>query len=321
MNKTQKYLLAALAGQFILILVVFLLQKPVTARNNLIFTDLSPESVSVILISDSTGKSVSIEKQGTNWVLPNQDNFPVPAESVQQLIEKLATIRDNRLVTQSETSHERLRISDQNFERKIELTINGKKEVVYFGSSPVTSNIHFRLDGRPEVYLTNAITSSQLSPEISGWVDTILFQISGNTVSKIEVSNKAGRFAFTPDSESNWTTEQIKEGTQFDQSKWSSLLSGFTNLRFTEPVTRSEKNEFGLNDPLAEMVIEYKNDAGETTTGHLVIGNQDLAGNYYAKWNGSDYIYLISSFNAERFINLTPDDYSSPISTETTEGN
>jgi hypothetical protein len=40
MNKLQKYLIAILGLQFILILVVFLLQRPVAASNNLIFPDL-----------------------------------------------------------------------------------------------------------------------------------------------------------------------------------------------------------------------------------------------------------------------------------------
>jgi hypothetical protein len=40
MSKIQKYLLAILGLQFILILVVFLLQRPVAASNNFIFQDL-----------------------------------------------------------------------------------------------------------------------------------------------------------------------------------------------------------------------------------------------------------------------------------------
>ena len=316
MSKIQKYLLAILGLQIILILVVFLLQRPVAASNNLIFPDLKVETVTTIEISDSGGNLVSIEKQGEQWVLPLQDDFPVNAEIIQQLVEKLATVRDNRLVTRSEASHDRLSISNENFERKVEITFNGNKEIIYFGSSPATSNIHFRLNGKPEVYLTNALTSSEISTSISNWVDTVIYQISSNSVKRIEISNNADDFIFEPDAESVWSAQPIEVGNQFDQSKWSSLLTGFTTLRFVEPVSKSEKPEFGFDTPQAVMDIEYSNDTGETKSGKLVIGNQDEKGNYYLKWTESEYIYLISSYNAERFVNLTADDYSSPIATE-----
>ena len=192
MNKTQKYLLAILAVQLILIAVVFLLQRPVAASDNLVFRDLKIESVSEVRISNSSGNQVSIQKKDGKWVLPLQDDFPVQAEKVEQLIEKLALIRDNRLITQSESSHQRLSISNDNFIAKVELTFDGKKEAIIFGSSPASSNIHFRLDGKPEVYLTNAIITSELSASISSWVNTLIYQVTGNNTQKIELSNQNG---------------------------------------------------------------------------------------------------------------------------------
>ncbi|MBW6473779.1 MAG: DUF4340 domain-containing protein [Anaerolineaceae bacterium] len=316
MSKLQKYLLAILGFQFILILVVFLLQRPVAASNNLIFPDLKVESVTAINISDSTGNLVFLEKQGEQWVLPLQDDFPVNAEAIPQLVEKFATIRDNRLVTRSEASHDRLSISNENFERKVELTINGNKEIIYFGSSPATGNIHFRLNGKPEVYLTNALTSAQISTSIASWVNTEIYQISSSSVKKIEISNTAGDFIFEPDAESVWSAQQMEAGYQFDQSKWSSLLSGFTNLRFVEPVSKSEKAEFGFDTPQAIMKIEYATESNPSMSGKLVIGSKDGSGNYYVAWSESEYIYLVPSYNAERFVNLTTDDYSTQVATE-----
>ncbi|PKO06147.1 MAG: hypothetical protein CVU41_08535 [Chloroflexi bacterium HGW-Chloroflexi-3] len=316
MNKLQKYLLSILGLQIILILIVFLLQRPVVASNNLIFPDLKAETVTAINISDATGKLVSLEKQGEQWVLPLQDDFPVNMETIQQLVEKLTSIRDNRLVTRSEASHDRLKISNENFERKVEITINGNKEIIYFGSSPATSNIHFRLNGKPEVYLTNALTSAQISTSIASWVDTVIYQISSSAVKKIEISNNAGDFIFAPDAESVWSAQPLEEGYQFDQSKWSSLLSGFTTLRFVEPVSKSEKSEYGLDTPQAVMDIEYSTDTGPSISGKLVIGSPDGSGNYYAAWSESNYIYLVPSYNAERFVNLTTDDYSTQVASE-----
>ena len=60
MTKLQKYLLAFLGVQIVLILVVFLLQRPVTASDNLIFPDLKIDNVSEVTISDSEGNTVGL---------------------------------------------------------------------------------------------------------------------------------------------------------------------------------------------------------------------------------------------------------------------
>jgi len=83
-------------------------------------------------------------------------------------------------------------------------------------------------------------------------------------------------------------------------------------------VAKTELPEYGFDTPAATLMIHYANDAGEPQFGELVIGGQDSAGNYYAKWSDGEYIYKISSFNAERFINLSTDDFSSTIPTEET---
>ena len=321
MNKTQKYLLGALGLQIILIVVVFLLQRPVAANDNLIFPDLNSETVSEISISDSSGNQLDLMKEGDHWVLPLQDNYPVKTDTVNQLVANLATIRDSRLVTQSESSQERLKISDSNYERKVQLTINGKEETIYFGSSPAANNIHFRLNGKNEVYLTNAVTSSQIATAFSSWVDTVIYQIASTAVQSVSVTNPEGNFLFTNDSEGNWTSERVQEGYQFDQSKFSSLLTSFTNMRLVAPVSKTDSAEFGLSDPQATVEIHYTDDSGADLSGVLLIGNTDNDNNYYVKWSENEYIFKISSYNAERITNLTTEDYSSQIVTEESHTN
>ncbi len=321
MNKTQKYLLGALALQIILIVVIFFLQRPVAASNNLVFTDLKIEAVTGINLSDSTGKLLTLQKEGDHWILPDQANYPVNSDKVNQLIDSLAAIRDNRLVTRSESSQERLQISNNNFAHKVELTVNGKKEIIYFGSSPTSNNFHFRLGGKNEVYLTNAVTTNLISTTISDWVDTIIYQIPYGSIKKISVKNGSGIFQFQKDATDQWTSEQLPTGSQFDQSKWSSLLTAFSTMRMVEPISKTVLPEYGFTTPSATIQIDYSDDAGTALSGTFIIGTKDESGNYYAQWSHSDYIYKISSYNAERITNLDMTAYSSEIPTPTPEAN
>ena len=49
-----------------------------------------------------------MQKKGTDWVLPDADDFPVLNQNVSDLLESIAEIRDNRLVTNTSASHKRL---------------------------------------------------------------------------------------------------------------------------------------------------------------------------------------------------------------------
>lgn len=317
MNKTQKTLLGIFVVQVLLIGFVFFSKRAVSVSNNPVFTDLKPEMVSKIVISDSTGKMVEIEKQGDGWVLPLQDDFPVKTVTLEGLINRLAEIRDNRLVSRNTSSHERLKIADDNFERKVQLTVNGKVQTILFGSSPASNNIHFRLENGSNVYMTNAVTVNQMPVLITNWVNQTLVQLNSEKVNKINVKNAQGSFEFSKNADSQWQANKTESGGEFDATKWSSLLSAFTNLNLVEPVSKSIKPEFGLDKPAASITFSYVNESGEQATDELLIGNTIENGNYYVKWSGSDYVFLVSGYNAERILNLKSSDYSTVPATET----
>lgn len=310
MTKFQKILTGLLAIQIVLIAVVFLTNRPAKASNNPLLPDFTAEAVTAVSLYDDTGNQIKMEKIGDEWVLPDKDNYPVNGQNVTNLLDNIASIRDNRLVTSTSASHKRLQVADTDFKEKLEITSSSGTITLYVGSSPAANSVHVRLASSDAVYLTSAISASQVSPSYTNWINTSLVKIASSNVSTISVTTPNGSFHFFKDESNNWVSQELSADESIDASKWSSLLSGFTNIPLVEPVSRTSQAAYGLEQPTTSLVLTYQDDSDATQQGELIIGNMDESGNnYYAKWSQSPYIVLISSYNADRIINLSKENF------------
>lgn len=310
MTKFQKILAGLLAFQIVLIAIVFLTNRSAIASNNPLLPDFTVETVTGLTITNNSGSQIKMEKIGDEWVLPEKDNYPVEGQNVSDLLDEIALIRDNRLVTTTSASHKRLQVADTEFQGKLEITTSSGTSILYVGSSPAANSTHIRLASSDSVYLTNAISASRVDPAYTNWINTSLVQIAAANVSNIAVTTANGSFHFSKDENSNWTSPELSGDESIDASKWSSLLSGFTSIRLVEPVSKTSQPTYGLENPTASLVLNYLDENNATQQGELIFGNMDESGsNYYAKWSQSPYVVLVSSYNADRIINLSKADF------------
>lgn len=317
MNKTQKILVGVLLLQIVVIVVVFLGLQPKPAQNEPLLTGLEISQVTSIQIKDNNNNQVELTKQAENWVLANGTNFPVISQNVSSLLEGLQNIRTNRLVTGTPASHQRLEVSPQNYQREVTITAGEDQFTVYLGSSPAPSNVHVRLMNDNAVYLTNSLSTNTANAQVSNWIDTAFVQLDANQVTSVSVQNGNGDFQFIRGEDATWQFAEPNNGEVLDPSLWSSYLTAFTNLRMVIPVSTSLEDRFGLSSPLAQVSLHYLEDSADKAA-TLTIGQQDPTDqNYYAQWSLSPYIVKISSFNAERIINIALTDLVTPQETLT----
>ena len=311
MTKLQKILAGVLILQIALTAIVFLSSRPAIASNNPLVPDFNPDEVTSITITGNTGEKITMEKIDGNWVLPDADQFPVLSQNVVDLLDKVASIRDNRLVTNTSASHARLLVDEKEFLQKIEFTSPKGSATLFIGSSPAANNVHIRLGKSDAVFLTNVLSSIQLSPTYSNWINTSLVQITGANVQKISILLQNESFHFYKDTDNNWTSQELSAGEIIDAAKWSSLLSGFSNIRMVAPVSKTTQSIYGFDNPSAKLNLTYLDENNNTQESELLIGNNDESGsNYYAKWSQQPYIVKISSYNAERIVNLSKEDFT-----------
>ncbi|MAT42696.1 MAG: hypothetical protein CL609_10165 [Anaerolineaceae bacterium] len=321
MSKLQKILSAVVVLQILLIAVIFYAQRPAQAETSLLLEGYEPGNVKQMSITDGEGKLVVFEKQNGGWVLPENGNYPVTANSVDDILEKISTINTNRLVASSNTSFNRLQVETDNFQRKLVLeTVDGKQTTIFLGSSPAANSTHIRLDGKNNVYLTNTLSAAQLSTNLSSWIDTSYLQLSSTQVQSVQIQNADDTYSFTLGLDGIWQSDQVADGQTFDANKWNSLLTSLTNIRMLEPVGKEILPEFGFDSPSATVVYVYSAENDNEQTDKLTIGNPTPDGlGYYAKLDSAEYVIKLSKTSAEKVTQMTPETYSSPLAEETSQ--
>jgi hypothetical protein len=210
------------------------------------------------------------------------------------------------MVTRTTESHKQLQVADDAFLRRVDLTLKDGSQVrFYVGTAPATGATHIRKDGSDEVYLTNKVSSFDLSPEFSKWIDTQYVALNQQNITAVSIQNASGSsLDFARDEAGNWILQQLKDGNQLSTSYLDSALASLTSLRMTAPLGKQEKTAYGLSQPAATTVKLTVTDpaTGQGEEHTLLIGAQEPeSGDYFAKYDGSAYYVRISGYNAENF--------------------
>jgi hypothetical protein len=277
-------------------------------------------------------------------VYPAGGNYPARADRIAQLLTGAANLRANRLISENASSHDRLSVADDNFERYVEFAYAGGGEPtgLYLGASSGGSDSYTRVSGQDEVYLTSGLSSADVTATITTWIDVTYLSVDQEQVTRIVITNENGRFEFNRSGET-WTFAGLAEGETFDDASISNLLFNVSAIRMSAPVGTEESPDYGLDDPLAtvEITVEIPPEvspeevAGLTpeATEALGLGVDLGAGGeegaeptietytfeigaeipdsreYYAKASTSEYYIRIAQSTANLFLSITRDRY------------
>ncbi len=321
MSKLQKILSGVIVLQLMLAVGVFYLQRPTPMTTGLLVEGYDAETITRVSLTDAEGKQVTFEKHDGQWVLPEKGNYPLQAASLDEVLAAIGTLNTNRLVAATNTSHARLQVAGDTFQRKLVLEgEDGQPITLFVGTSPAASSTHIRLEGENQVYLTNALSAAQLSTTLSSWVDTNYFQIPADQLKSLAIETADQSYLLSVDEQGNWTTSLIPEGQVFDPAKWNTLLASLTNIRMLEPVGKEIRPEYGLDAPAASVVYTYTDESGSQQTAQLVIGSPSLDGlGYYAKLASAAYVIQLNTASAEKITLFSADSYTSPLVEDTAQ--
>ena len=171
MKRHQQILAGVLILQIILGVITFWPRSAATGSSKPVFAELKAEDITALTITDDQGVSITMRKSGDGWVLPNAGDYPVQASKITPILEKLTKLNTASLVTRTEASYKQLKVSNDDFVRRIDFeTADGKTYMLYLGSAPRYTATHFRVVGQTETYLTTELSTWQLYTAPASWV-------------------------------------------------------------------------------------------------------------------------------------------------------
>ncbi|WP_086932132.1 DUF4340 domain-containing protein [Agarilytica rhodophyticola] len=229
MMKLKQILGGLLVVQIVLACALYLNSRHASefdAQQGLISVAMA--EVDTLLITDQDG-SVTLQKQGNTWVLPEYGMLSANHTKVTDALSKLEQVKTGWPIASSGSSYKRFELTDTNFQRKVALFKGEEKlQEVLMGTSPGYRSIHVRRAGEEDVFSVKLASYDFAAKDIE-WLDKALLQIKGIEHIKgadFEVSKNADRWEMA----SSPVVSAAEQQTKLDGEKVEELVSFFKNL-------------------------------------------------------------------------------------------
>lgn len=306
MKRHHQVLAGILVVQIILSVLVFWPKSAATGVSEPLFPNLKADDIVALNITDAEGKSIGLKKVSGNWILPEADDYPAKADKITPLLDKIVGLTTGRLVTRTEASHKRLRVSPNDFVRRIEFeTADGTKRILYLGSSPSYGATHFRVEGQSETYLTNALSTWETNATATAWVDSLYLNVPQDKIAKMTLENSNGKLTFTKNDQGKWTMAELAAGETLDEAKVTSLIQRAASINMIKPLGKKDQAAYGMDKPQAVVTFE----TGDKTI-TLRVGAKDPADNTYVILSSeSPYYVRVSEYTVKDLVEKKRDDF------------
>jgi hypothetical protein len=311
MNRLNRILIGALALQLVLAVVVF---WPRTAGSGAeaesLFPGVEADQIQEVTLTGADGTTITLAKRDGSWVLPEADDYPADPERIEPLVDGLAALEADRLVTQTSASHERLQVAEDAFERRIDFqTADGTTHRIYLGTSPSYGVAHIRGDGQDEVYLTSDLSSQEAGVEATSWVDTAYFSVPSEEAVTVTVENAQGTLEFEKEGET-WALKGLAPDDTLNEGMARAFVNRILSISLLRPLGREDLDAYGMQEPNAVATIRTEGENGSEKTYTLQVGAQDPEDSgYVVKSSESPYYVQVREFSVQDLVEKGYDDF------------
>ena len=319
-NRTNQILSVVLVVQLILVGIVFFPESeeaPIASGS--LLTDFSADDVRDLRLRDGEDSEIHLSRNDIGlWVLPEYDDYPARDDAITTLLGKLEDLQTNRLIAQNSSSHNRLHVGDDEFERVIEIN---EDQRLYIGTSAGANATHMRVGGDDNVYLTSGLSAFDANVNLTQWFNAQYFSAPSQNVVAMRLENNNGVFEFEKEGD-EWVFVGLEEDETFNPQAFNTLLNQSTAVRMTAPISREEQDEFGMDDPRATVTLtvaepaepeEPEEEAVEPemveTTYTLVVGALVEEADFAFKASSEDYYVRVSTNTANGFVDRDRDGF------------
>lgn len=178
MNKYIQGLIGLLVIQVIIALAMFWSEQTSTqSPESIRFVDVAKNDIDKVIIADSE-QSVELTKENEQWALHQWQGVPADDSQLSVALNKLIDLNSTWPVTTTANSHDRFKVSEDNFQRRLTL-YSGEQIVggILLGSSPGFRKLHIRKIGEDPVYSVE-LNNYDFPAESKAWLDKSLLAVS-----------------------------------------------------------------------------------------------------------------------------------------------
>jgi len=270
MNRTQLYLAGLLIVQVALILLVRspFSEASVGTETRALLPVLEAITPSQLEIVGPDDASIRLAREEGSWRVESLDGFPADDEKVEELLSNLADLRVRRPVVSSGRYHGSFKVADDEFEGRIRLWASAGSDAdvdLFLGSSPNFRTSHVRLAGEDAVYEVRGLSSYDVKPASSGWIERELVQTDETSVVGFTLTNESGSFELVRE-DGIWKPRSPESAETLDQGKVDAFVRTASSVRLDDAAGPVDPTAHGFTSPAATLVLRWS-DAPEGVDG------------------------------------------------------
>ena len=329
MTKRNQILIVILGLQILLAVYLFWpASKNSQGSSKALFPGIKAEEITELVIEDGEKKSIQMQRKNGEWVIPTYGEYPADQGKISSFLKKIVALETKPLVARKQSSHRRLKVSADEYQRLIHFK-SGEKgglQSLYLGTSPSYKKTHVRAGSRDEVYLAKNFSIWEAGVEPSAWIDTLYFSVDEKNVVRISIKNTHGTIDVVRGSQNEWILKGIKPGAIFNTEEWRKMFRKAISIRMDEPLGREGLPSYGLKEPQAVLTIitevasEPQDDSQKENnrrekepekvqkTHTICIGARDKEKGYTVKSSESPFFVRVSDYAVEPFVKKRMED-------------
>jgi len=341
MNKTNVALALVLALQVVILALMTLARDGDSGdaiETGALLDVFDASSVEQVEIVNPAGDSLILVRQDGGWVMPDVDDFPATAGTIDALLSRLALLQTDRLIAENATSHNQLGVGETNNEGQI--ILDGETRL-YIGNSAGSDATHVRLDGSDQVYLVSGLSAADTNIASSNWTDTLYFSVLPQDIVGIQIENANGVINLAKDDTDTWALTDITDDETFNPAAVDGILPIISGIRFTRPLGTEITDDMGLNDPQATVTLTVREQINpgesnevpapdatqeplevqyEEVTYTLMLGAELDLDQFAFLSSDSEYVVLVATFTADPILEAMRDNFLVVTEAESTDG-
>ncbi|WP_105172242.1 DUF4340 domain-containing protein [Pseudoalteromonas sp. T1lg24] len=178
MNKAVTILSMVLGAQVILAGALFYNgQNSFETQTPVSLLSLEQQTINEITLQEGDNdKPLTLVKNGEDWHLADYPNLPLLDYKVSALTDTLINSKVNWPVSRTQASHERFKVADDNFEKRIIYKLGDDEVDILLGESPSFKKLYVRNGDNNDVF-TIEFSGYQLSVDKNDWLSKSLLSV------------------------------------------------------------------------------------------------------------------------------------------------
>ncbi len=251
------------------------------------FLTLEADSVTAFSLQPA---GIEFKKEAGKWQIVQPIKYPADESTVNALLDRFESAKREREITQDANTFVTYGLAPAH--RQIVITHQGKRDTVYFGDKNTTeSYVYARVNGKPEVVLTEIALLNNSDKSLEEWRDKSLLKFESDQAKRLSFKLPGGRFEMRKEA-GKWKLVYPLEA-EADETRIAQILSRMSYSTVTQFVAENldDPKKYGLDKPGYEFRLVLSDNAAQKI---IRFGKKTEQG-YYAHDPARPQVFLVDS--------------------------